>query len=204
MLSLIDSPGPNYGRDAEERGLGSSIAFSTETMLRINAPTISVIVSNTGSEGALALGVSDIVMMYQNAIYTIESPFEAKQNFYRNRLNVDSVQLNAEQCKEISIIDEIIEEPAGGANRNPQESALNLKDSLLKGLQEIVDVPVKTLLKERSAKFRQSGEYSSVTKERLIKETSNIKNYVSKKMEVVQEGRRFRKAARKGRSLSQE
>ena len=68
----------------------------------------------------------------------------------------------------------------------------------------IVDVPVKTLLKGRSAKFRRSGEYSSVTKERLIKETSNIKSYVSKKMEVVQEGRRFRKAARKRRSLNQE
>ena len=204
LLSLVDSPGPNYGRDAEERGLGSSIAFSTETMLRINAPTISVIVSNAGSEGALAFGVSDVVMMYQNAIYTIESPFEAKQHFYRNRLSADSVQFDAEQCKEFSIIDKIIEEPVGGANRNPQESALNLKDSLLKELQVIVDVPVKTLLKGRSAKFRQSGEYSSVTKERLIKETSNIKNYVSKKMEVVQEGRRFRKAARKSRSLKQE
>tara|TARA_B100001123_G_scaffold80851_1_gene92014 strand:- start:12808 stop:14442 length:1635 start_codon:yes stop_codon:yes gene_type:complete len=204
LLSLIDSPGPNYGRDSEERGIGSAIAFSTETMLRINAPTISVIVSNTGSEGALAFCVSDIVMMYQNAIYTIESPFESKQNFYRNRLSGDSVQFDAEQCKEFSIIDEIIEEPAGGANRNPQQSAINLKDSLLKELQVIVDIPIKTLLKERSAKFRQSGEYSSVTKERLIKEKSNIKNYVSTKIQVVQQGRRFRKAARKRKSLNQE
>ena len=142
--------------------------------------------------------------MYQNAIYTIESPFESKQNFYRNRLSGDSVQFDAEQCKEFSIIDEIIEEPAGGANRNPQQSAINLKDSLLKELKVIVDIPIKTLLKERSAKFRQSGEYSSVTKERLIKEKSNIKNYVATKIQVVQQGRRFRKAARKSKSLNQE
>jgi len=204
LLSLVDTPGPNYGRDSEERGLGSSIAFSTKTMLGINAPTISVVVSNTGSEGALAFGVTDTVMMYQNAIYTIESPFEAKQNLYRNGLSLEPVQLTAEQCKELNIVDEIIKEPAGGANRNPQESATNLKEILLKELQVIVDVPIKTLLKERSAKFRQSGEYSSVTKERLIKETSNIRKYVSKKMEVVQEGRRFRRAVRKGGSLKQE
>ena len=204
LLSFVDSPGPNYGREAEEHGLGSAIAFSTRAMLRINAPTISVVVSKAGNEGSLVFGASDIVMMYENSIYTIDSPFEAKENFYRNKSKVEPFEVNAEECKELHIVDKIIEEPKGGANRNPEESAIILKESLLEVLQVIIEIPIKTLLKKRAIKFRQSGEYSSAIRETFKNETGNIKDYVTKKMGVMQEGRRFRKAVRKSRLTKQE
>ncbi len=165
IITLIDTPGPLLSLEAEERGLGNTIAAMMARMAGLSAPVVAVITGEGGSEGALALGLANRVLMLENAIYTVISPEEAAGLFYQDQTRADeaaeSLRLTASGCEELGIIDQIVQEPPGGAHVNPDEAARHLRRALLKELSELQPRRRSGHAAERRKKFRNMGEYSS-------------------------------------------
>ena len=165
IITLIDTPGPLLSLEAEERGLGHTIAAMMARMAGLSAPVVAVITGEGGSEGALALGLANRVLMLENAIYTVISPEEAAGLFYQDQTRADeaaeSLRLTARGCEELGIIDQIVQEPPGGAHVNPDEAARHLRRALLKELSELQPRRRSGHAAERRKKFRNMGEYSS-------------------------------------------
>ena len=165
IITLIDTPGPLLSLEAEERGLGHTIAAMMARMAELSAPVVAVITGEGGSEGALALGLANRVLMLENAIYTVISPEEAAGLFYQDQTRADeaaeSLRLTARGCEELGIIDQIVQEPPGGAHVNPDEAARHLRRALLKELSELQPRRRSGHAAERRKKFRNMGEYSS-------------------------------------------
>ncbi len=165
VITLIDTPGPLLSLEAEERGLGHTIAEMMARMAGLSAPVVAVITGEGGSEGALALGLANRVLMLENAIYTVISPEEAAGLFYQDQTRADeaaeSLRLTASGCEELGIVDQIVQEPPGGAHVNPDEAARHLRRALLKELSELQPRRRSGHAAERRKKFRNMGEYSS-------------------------------------------
>ena len=165
LLTLIDTPGPFQSLDAEERGLGNSIARTMSEMAALESPSIAVVIGEGGSEGALALGVANRVLIMENAIYSVISPEDAAGLIYQDQDRAEevaaSLKLTAQDCREMGIVDVVVQEPPGGAHRNPDEAARQLRRVLLQELAQLQTVSSRRLLSERYRKFRKMGEYSS-------------------------------------------
>ena len=119
LITLIDTPGPFLGVEAEERGLGRAIATTMAAMSQVEVPSLSVIIGEGGSEGAIALGVADRVLMMENAIYSTISPEGAAELIFQDEARADevaeSLKLPAQDCREYGIVDVIVPEPSGAA-----------------------------------------------------------------------------------------
>ena len=165
LVTLIDTPGPNISLEAEERGLGYTIANTIATMASAEVPSISVILGEGGRSGALALSVADRVLMMENAIYTAISPEDAAEVLYQDEAKVDevaqSLKLTARDCAELGIIDATVPEPPGGAHTSPDEAARQLRRALLQHMAELQSMSKRRMLRARYKKFRNMGEYSS-------------------------------------------
>jgi acetyl-CoA carboxylase carboxyl transferase subunit beta len=194
LITFVDTPGPYYGRESEERGLGNAIASTMALMSRLSIPTISVVIGEGGSEGALAFGVADRILMLENATYSVTSPENAAALLYGDSPGVQKVpkplKLSARDCHELGIIDLIVDEPSGGAHRNPGESALRLKNVLEEEMTTLRDLSTKRLLRDRHKKFRNMGEYSSYFRLALAKEVSSLQSYVSHRVRLIRRRRR--------------
>jgi acetyl-CoA carboxylase carboxyl transferase alpha subunit/acetyl-CoA carboxylase carboxyl transferase beta subunit len=194
LLTFVDTPGPYYGRESEERGLGNAIASTMALMARLPIPTISVVIGEGGSEGALALGVADRILMLENATYSVTSPENAAALLYRDSPSVQKVpqplKLSAQDCYELGIIDLIVEEPSGGAHRNPGEAALRLKHALEEEMTALLAQSTKRVLRDRYKKFRNMGEYSSHFRVAITKEVSSLQSYVSHRVRLIRRRRR--------------
>ena len=194
LITLVDTPGPYYGRESEERGLGNAIASTMALMAQLSTPTLSVIIGEGGNEGALALGVADRVLMLENATYSVTSPENAAALLYRDSPSVKKVpkplKLSAQDCHELGIIDLIVAEPSEGAHRNPSEAALRLKSALEEELTTLVAHSTKRLLRDRYRKFRKMGEYSSHFRVSLTKEVSSLQSYVAHRVRRIRRRQR--------------
>ena len=183
LITLIDTPGPLPSQEAEERGLGNAVATTIAAIAELQVPTMSVIIGEGGSEGALALGVTDRVLMMENAIYSPVSPEAAAALLYRDTDKAEelaeSLRLTARDCQELDIIDQVIPEPQGGAHRNPDEAARQLERILLRELAELQVSSIRRLLPRRYKKFRKMGEYSSHFRAAISKEANQLQNYVA-------------------------
>ncbi len=171
VITLIDTPGAYPGLEAEERGIGGAIATSMAMMSDLPTQVISVVISEGGGEGALALAVADRVLMMENAIYSVVSPERAASILYRDTTKAQEVasalRLTAHDCKELGVIDVVVPEPRGGAHSNPDEAARQLKRYLIKELVDTQAISIDKLLKQRYQRFRKIGQYGSAISRQL-------------------------------------
>lgn len=157
LICFIDTSGAYPGKDAEERGQAEAIAQSMKVALNCEAPCISVIIGEGGSGGAIALATSDKVLMLSNSIYSVISPEGCSSILWKSsdyaETASNSLKITAKDCLKLKIIDEIIEEPIGGAHRNHDVICRDLKKSLLENLNELKKIDLTSLLNQRNNRY---------------------------------------------------
>jgi acetyl-CoA carboxylase carboxyl transferase subunit alpha len=163
IISLIDTPGAYPGIGAEERGQAQVIAQSMLAMSQLPTPIICVVIGEGGSGGALGIGVGDRVAVLQHAYYSVISPEGCAGILWKSHDHAEkaavALRITSKQLKEMGTIDDVIEEPLGGAHRDHHQMAGRLKMYLLKTLRELRKLPGEDLLSQRYEKFRSIGEF---------------------------------------------
>ncbi|MGA2117807.1 MAG: acetyl-CoA carboxylase carboxyltransferase subunit alpha [Bryobacteraceae bacterium] len=162
IVTLLDTPGAYPGIDAEERGQAEAIARNLREMARLSVPVIAVCIGEGGSGGALALGVGNVVLMLENAVYSVISPESCASIIYRDSGKAESaaasLRLTAEDLLQLGLIDHIVPEPAGGAQEDPALAAENLRLHLRRHLAELASMNGPELITHRYEKFRKMGD----------------------------------------------
>ena len=163
ILTLIDTAGAYPGIEAEEKGQGEAIAKNLAEMFGLKVPIVSVIIGEGGSGGALGIGVADSVLMLENSVYSVISPEGCASILFNDSTKAaeaaKSLKMDAINLKSLGVIDDIIEEPLGGAHRNLEKTAKNLKATVLKEFKRIDKFSIEELLEKRYEKFRNMGEF---------------------------------------------
>jgi acetyl-CoA carboxylase carboxyl transferase subunit alpha len=163
IFTFIDTPGAYPGVDAEERGQAEAIAYNLREMARLRVPVIVTITGEGGSGGALAIGVGDVVLMLENAIYSVISPEGCASILWRDSSYAEqaarALKLTATDLLEFGIIDEIVPEPVGGAHADHKEAAEILDPRLSDALASTAKLGEKERISRRYEKFRVMGEY---------------------------------------------
>ena len=161
LLCLIDTAGAYPGIGAEERGQAEAIASSIELMSRLRVPTISIVIGEGGSGGALAIGVTDRILMLEHAVYSVISPRGCASILWKNpeaeQIAAEQLRMTAEDLCHLGICDERIPEAIGGAHRGLTVTAAALQEALRRHLAELVAMPVDARLQRRYEKFRRIG-----------------------------------------------
>ena len=163
VVTLIDTPGAYPGIGAEERGQGEAIATNLREMARLRTPLISVIIGEGGSGGALALGVTDRIMMLEHSVYSVISPEGCSAILWRSTEHreeaASALQLTADDLLDHGVCDEIIPEPVGGAHSNWDSAGAHLEDALDRVLSELAELTIEQLLEGRWAKYEAIGTW---------------------------------------------
>ncbi len=163
IITLIDTPGAYPGIEAEERGQGEAIARNIYEMLSLKVPVICVIIGEGASGGALGIGVGDRVVMLENTWYTVISPESCSSILWRTwekkEIAADQLKLTGTDMLAFGLVDEVIEEPAGGAHWDYIEAANNLKDYLTKTIATLKPLAVRERIDQRIEKFGRMGFY---------------------------------------------
>jgi acetyl-CoA carboxylase carboxyl transferase subunit alpha len=164
VVSLIDTPGAYPGVAAEQHGQGGAIARSQAKMIALRVPSVACVIGEGGSGGAVALAVSDRVLMQENAIYSVISPEGCASILWRDaeqkKKAAAAFKPDAYHCLELGVIDEIVPEPPGGAQNDPDAAAADLKAALATALDGLDGIPASDLRRLRRAKFRAMGVYA--------------------------------------------
>jgi acetyl-CoA carboxylase carboxyl transferase subunit alpha len=163
VVTFIDTPGAYPGIQAEERGQANAIADNILAMTRIRTPMIAVIIGEGGSGGALAIAVTDRVLMMENAIYSVISPEGCAAILWADRAMAEqaaeSLRITAPDLQELAIIDVVIPEPLGGAHRDPGAAAESVRTALRAALEELTRIPIDRVLDERASKYLRMGVF---------------------------------------------
>jgi len=163
VVTMLDTPGAYPGIEAEERGQAEAIAKNLFEMSKLRVPIIVAIIGEGASGGALGIGVGDRILMLENCWYSVISPESCSSILWRSwdykEQAAEALKLTAEDLLEQKIIDRIIPEPLGGAHKNPQAAALNLKEALIEELDKLVKIKTDKLIESRIEKFGRMGEY---------------------------------------------
>ncbi len=166
IITFIDTPGAYPGIGAEERGQAGAIAENLKEMSHLEVPIVSLVIGEGGSGGALGLGIGDKVLMLENAVYSVISPEGCAAIIWKERSKAPeaakALNLTAQDLLGLEIIDEIIPEPLGGAQRDYEGSAFNLKKALKKNLEELANLSGSELIKKRYHKYRKMGKFLEV------------------------------------------
>ncbi len=166
VLIFIDTPGAYPGVGAEERGQAEAIARSIMVMSTLRVPTISVVIGEGGSGGALALGVADRVLMLEHAIYSVISPEGCAAILWDDLSKAQdaaaSLKMTARDLYELDVIDEIVAEPLGGAHRDFQAVTTRLAKSLSTQLSQLEESSLDDLVAQRAEKYRKMGVVGNV------------------------------------------
>jgi len=161
IVIFIDTPGAYPGIGAEERGQAQAIAYNLREMISISVPILIIIIGEGGSGGALGMGVGDKVCLLENAYYSVISPEGCASILWRDSAKApeaaEVLKLTAKDLLKLGIVDEAIQEPLGGAHRDPQKTAANLKTTIKEFLEETRDVSKERFLQKRYNKFRSIG-----------------------------------------------
>ncbi len=164
LVTLVDTPGAYPGVAAEQHGQGGAIARSQAAMVRLGIPTVSCIIGEGGSGGAIALAVADRVLMQQHAIYSVISPEGCAAILWRDageaRKAAAAFKPDAAHCLELGVIDAVVTEPEGGAHTDPDEAARLLGEALREALDDLDGVPGDELRRARRRKFRSLGVFA--------------------------------------------
>jgi acetyl-CoA carboxylase carboxyl transferase subunit alpha len=165
VVCLIDTPGAYPGIGAEERGQAQLIATNLLEMSRVPVPIVCVVIGEGGSGGALGIGIGDRVSMLEHAYYSVISPEGCAGILWREAndttkpLAAEALRLTARDLHRLGVIDDIIQEPLGGAHRSHREMGNSLKTYLLRYLRELRSLAVDELLERRYQKFRRMGHF---------------------------------------------
>ena len=161
VVIFIDTPGAYPGIGAEQRGQASAIAHSIESSMSISVPNISIIIGEGGSGGAVALASSNKVIMLENSIYSVISPEGCASILWRDPTKslqaAEAMKMTANDLLNLGIIDEIIPEPLGGAHRNPESIADDVKHSITKNLRSFENFSKEEVYDHRKEKFLKIG-----------------------------------------------
>ena len=162
IICLIDTPGAFPGLEAEERGQGEAIARNILEMTKIQVPIIVLIIGEGASGGALGIGVGDKIIMLSNAWYSVISPENCSTILwgswdYKEKA-ADALKLTASNMSEIGLVDEIINEPLGGAHTFPKETFKKVKKSILENINKLSKIKEEELINNRRNKFLAMGE----------------------------------------------
>jgi acetyl-CoA carboxylase carboxyl transferase subunit alpha len=164
IISLIDTPGAFPGVGSEERHISEAIAVNLREMMHLQVPTIAAVIGEGGSGGALGIGVADRVLIMENAYYSVISPEACSAILWRDRKHApeaaEALKLTARDLLNLGVVDEIVDEPEGGAHRDYETAAFNLGSALRKNLAKLLEQPVDQLLKKRYKKFRGLGNFA--------------------------------------------
>jgi len=164
LITFIDTPGAYPGIGAEERGQAEAIAVNLEVMSGLGVPSISVVIGEGGSGGALALGVTSRILMLEYSTYSVISPESCSSILYRDaskaQKSADGLKLTARDLAGFGISDEVVKEAPGGAHRDPKLTAENLAAALRRHLGELKKLTPEQLVKQRYQKFRAMGVFT--------------------------------------------
>ena len=161
IITIVDTSGAYPGKGAEERGQSRAIAENLMEFSKLRVPVISVVLSEGGSGGALALTVSDYIFMFENAIYSVLSPEGFSSILFKNTKTAEEsaeiMKLTSHDLKELKIIDEIVKEPLGGIKAPTDDFVNDLKKKLIDKINELEKLEKDTLINNRYNKFRRIG-----------------------------------------------
>ncbi len=164
ILTFIDTPGAYPGVDAEERGQSEAIARNLYVMAALKTPIVSTVIGEGGSGGALAIGVCDRLMMLEYATYSVISPEGCASILWKSAEKApeaaEAMGLTAPRLKELGLVDFIINEPLGGAHRDPDAAAAAVKTALLESLERLETIPIDKLLDQRYERLMKYGNYN--------------------------------------------
>ncbi|MCD6382447.1 MAG: acetyl-CoA carboxylase carboxyltransferase subunit alpha [Candidatus Hydrothermae bacterium] len=167
VFTIVDTPGAYPGVGAEERGQSMAIAENLKVMLQLKTPILTLIIGEGGSGGALGIAVADRVLAMQYSIYSVISPEGCASIIWRDGKlapkAAEALKLTPEHLRKLGIVDEIIEEPLGGAHRDPETAIKSAKDRVLHHLRELVAKDPIEVLKERRDRYRRIGYIEEVT-----------------------------------------
>ena len=163
VVTLIDTPGAYPGFGAEERGQAEAIATNLREMARLRVPTISVVIGEGGSGGALALGVTDRVLMLEHSIYSVISPEGCAAILWRSADEREkaarALRLTSSDLLSLGVADEVIPEPPGGAHADPPSTMSALADTLKRHLDELGAMTPDDMVARRWAKYEALGQW---------------------------------------------
>ncbi len=161
IVSFIDTRGAYPGIGAEERGQALAIAENIRDMFNLRTPIVIIVIGEGGSGGALGIGVGDKILIMEYAYYSVISPEGCAAILWRDSKMApqaaEALELTSEELLSLGIVDEIVPEPEGGAHRDYEKAASNVKEYLLKSLEELIDIPSDELLLRRYERFRKIG-----------------------------------------------
>ena len=165
IFVFIDTPGAYPGIGAEERGQAHSIAHNMREMARVKSPIYVCVIGEGGSGGALGIGVGDWIAMLENSYYSVISPEGCAAILWRDRARAPeaaaALKLTSGDLRQLGIVDEVIEEPMGGAHRDPEFVIQRLRGSVLRFFKMVDGISTEQLLKRRYERFRRLGVYST-------------------------------------------
>ena len=163
VVTLIDTPGAYPGIAAEEQGQAWVIAESIQRMSRLRVPAVSVVIGEGGSGGALAIGVANRVLILENAIYSVISPESCAAILWRDASEApkaaEALKLTAEDLVGLDIVDAVIDEPVGGAHKDPDATIRNVRNAIDETLGELAERDADELLQQRRERFRRMGRF---------------------------------------------
>jgi acetyl-CoA carboxylase carboxyl transferase subunit alpha len=164
IITLIDTPGAYPGLGAEERGQSEALARNILEMSLLPVPIVAVVVGEGGSGGALALGVADRILMFENSVYSVISPEGCAAILWKDASQreraAEALKLTAEDLQRLKVIDETIPEPVGGAHVDPDATGEALRVALLRNLAELRKIRPEKLVKRRAEKFAAMGDFA--------------------------------------------
>lgn len=163
IVTLIDTAGAYPGIGAEERHIAEAIAVNLREMMLFQVPILAAVIGEGGSGGALGIGVADRVLILENAYYSVISPEGCAAILWKDRAAAakaaEALKITAKHLLELGLVDEVVPEPLGGAHTDPDGAARNLRESLLKHLEQLRALSPAERLKQRYAKFRNFGHF---------------------------------------------
>jgi len=170
LLTFIDTPGAFPGVGSEERHVSEAIAVNLREMALLGVPSISVVVGEGGSGGALGIGVTDRVLIFEHSYYSVISPEGCAAILWKNSAAApqaaEALKLSAGDLEKLGVVDEVIAEPLGGAHNDPAQAAQALKYAVHKHLNDLIGLTPEKLLEVRYQRYRHFGVYeeAGVTK----------------------------------------
>ena len=164
LVTLIDTPGAYPGIGAEERGQSEALARNIMEMAALPIPIVTVVIGEGGSGGALALGVGDRILMLENSIYSVISPEGCAAILWKDASQreraADALKLTAPDLQQLGVVDEIIDEPSGGAHTDLDATGEALREALVRNLAELRKIKPDKLIRRRAEKFGKIGAYT--------------------------------------------
>jgi acetyl-CoA carboxylase carboxyl transferase subunit alpha len=166
IITLVDTPGAYPGLGAEERGQSEALATNILEMSALETPVLTVVIGEGGSGGALALGVADRVIMFENSVYSVISPEGCAAILWKDATQreraAEALKLTAQDLLRLKLIDEILPEPLGGAHQDPETAGETLRQALIRHLGELRRLRPERLVRRRVEKYAAMGTFAEV------------------------------------------